>query len=58
MDNKTHRPKGRICISCRFYKEYNHCEDLSFYKMRPIGKDSDGTVIVKCDSFEKSNKEG
>ena len=56
MDNKTHRPKGRICISCRFYKEYNHCEDLSFYKMRPIDKDSDGTVIVKCDSFEKSDK--
>lgn len=58
MNNITHRPKGRMCIECRFYTEFNHCEYLSFSKMRPIGKDKDGTVIVKCDAFERKQKEG
>ena len=50
----THRPKGRMCFECRFAKEFAHCDDLSFTKMKPIGKDKDGVIIVKFDSYEKA----
>lgn len=52
----THRPKGSICIGCRFTKEYAHCDDLPFTKMRPIGKDKDGVIVVKCEAYEKGVK--
>lgn len=44
-------PKGSMCMLC----EHRHedCSDLDFESMRPLVELSDGTVIVRCDSFER-----
>lgn len=56
----THRPKGSMCIGCDKF----HCVDKmisecpthdELTKMRVIGKDYDGIIVVKCDKYEKNN---
>tara|TARA_Y100001968_G_scaffold10663_1_gene8936 strand:+ start:49253 stop:49408 length:156 start_codon:yes stop_codon:yes gene_type:complete len=46
----THRPKGRMCAGC--IRRERDCSALPFAQMRPIGKDQDGTIIVKCEWHE------
>jgi len=47
-----HRPKGSMCATCT--RKRNDCSTLPFAQMRPIGKDADGTIVVKCERFERS----
>ena len=48
---KSHRPKGSMCVEC--INKTQNCSDYDFTKMKSIGKDSDGIVIVKCSEYEK-----
>lgn len=57
MSKITHRPKGSMCLGCRFARDFAHCDDLNFTKMKVIGKDSDGVIVVKCDFYEKAKGE-
>lgn len=47
-----YRPKGSMCIVCK-----EPCKSLKdvpeFATMKAIGKDDDGTVVVKCEMFTK-----
>jgi hypothetical protein len=47
----THRPRGTMCAKCRL--GYANCSDLDFKHMPVIGKDKDGTVVVKCSKYER-----
>lgn len=44
-------PKGGMCMQC----EHRHedCSDIDFRSMRPLAETEDGTVIVRCDFFER-----
>ena len=56
MPKVTHRPKGRMCQSCR-YLHFVNCPDESEFKdMQPIGKDDDGVIVVRCTQFERLGK--
>lgn len=56
IKNPTHRPKGSMCMNCRFLREYAHCDDLSFTKMKPVGRDDDGVIVVICNAYERIDK--
>ena len=47
------RPKGGMCQTCEHLPD--DCSKLPFADMRVIGKDKDGTQIVKCSAFAKPN---
>lgn len=48
---KMHRPKGSMCIQC--VHASRNCSGFDFKHMPAIGKDRDGTVIVRCTAYEK-----
>ena len=48
---KMHRPKGSMCIQC--IRKSDNCSALDFKHMPVIGKDRDGTVIVRCTEYDK-----
>ena len=47
---KSHRPKGRMCMSC--INKFKDCSKLDFIHMPIIGKDHDGMAVVKCTEFK------
>ena len=47
------RPKGGMCQTCEHLPD--DCSALPFADMRVIGKDKDGTNVVKCSAFSKPN---
>lgn len=47
----THRPKGSMCAGCNHHAFL--CTGLKFSEMPVIGKDDDGTLIVKCTDYDK-----
>lgn len=48
---KMHRPKGSMCTQC--VHASRDCSGLDFKHMPAIGKDRDGTIIVRCVAYEK-----
>jgi len=48
---KMHRPKGSMCAECEHL--HDDCSALPFRKMQAIGKDRDGTVVVRCTEYAK-----
>lgn len=50
----THRPKGSMCAGCT--RRDKDCSSLPFDMMRPIDKDADGTIVVKCEWHEPVKK--
>ncbi len=48
---KMHRPKGSMCTQC--VHASRNCSEFDFKHMPAIGKDRDGTVIVRCTEYEK-----
>lgn len=48
----THRPKGSMCIVCSNFDKKD-CSQLDFTKMKQIGKDDDGVIVVRCTDFTK-----
>lgn len=53
----THRPKGSMCANCKGLRsdhKQHHCPSRDQFKtMQPIGKDSDGVIVVRCKSYDK-----
>lgn len=47
----THRPKGGMCRVCR--EATSDCSGLPFSTMPVIGRDSDGTAVVKCTEYAR-----
>lgn len=45
-----------MCVSCKWAK-FN-CSGFDFKHMPVIGKDQDGTVIVRCTEFVKTPFDG
>lgn len=41
-----------MCAACT--RKHKDCSALPFAQMRPIDKDPDGTVVVKCEWFERT----
>ena len=48
---KMHRPIGSMCVVC--VNAQRNCSGFDFKHMPAIGKDRDGTVIVRCTEYEK-----
>ncbi len=48
---KMHRPKGGMCTQC--VNAQLNCSGFDFKHMPAIGKDRDGTVIVRCTEYKK-----
>lgn len=48
----THQPKGGMCGTC--INRFRDCSYLIFSRMKKIGKYSDGTIVVKCTAWEKT----
>lgn len=46
----VYRPKGSMCLECEMGR---HECGLPFHEMPVIGKDSDGTFVVRCTSYKK-----
>lgn len=51
---KMHRPKGSMCTQC--VHASRNCSGFDFKRMPAIGKDRDGTVIVRCTEYEKHDE--
>lgn len=49
-----HRPKGGMCATCRH--QHNDCSRKAFWAMPVIGRDKDGTRVVKCLEHSRSNE--
>lgn len=53
----THRPKGSMFANCKGLSsdhKQHHCPSRDQFKtMQPIGKDSDGVIVVRCKSYDK-----
>ncbi len=48
----SYRPRGSMCQQC-IHKEAD-CSALDFQHMQVVGKDRDGTVVVKCSEYKKT----
>ncbi len=48
---KMHRPRGSMCTNC--VHRSRNCSGFDFKHMPAIGKDRDGTVIVRCTEYAK-----
>lgn len=46
-----YRPKGSMCAGCSHHAFL--CTGLKFAAMPIIGKDEDGTLVVRCTDYEK-----
>ena len=51
---KMHRPKGSMCVQC--VHASRNCSGFDFKHMPAIGKDLDGTVIVRCTEYGKRDE--
>lgn len=51
----THIPKGSMCLVCN-NRTSKTCGSLDFAAMKPLKKYPDGTVVVKCSSFDKERQ--
>lgn len=51
----THIPKGSMCLVCN-NRTSKTCGSLDFAAMKPLKKYPDGTVAVKCSSFDKERQ--
>jgi len=55
----THRPKGRMCMSCVHFSDGFPCNELDFPTMQVIDIDKeDGMKVVKCDEFVRGITNG
>lgn len=45
----AYRPKASMCLACEH--TLSNCSSLNFSAMRPMGRDHDGTIVVRCDRF-------
>jgi hypothetical protein len=50
MSNVFHRPSGMMCAACA--KKHEDCSSLAFKTMPTMKQDRDGTIVVRCTSFE------
>lgn len=51
-----HRPKGGMCATCRH--QNSDCSRKAFWAMPVIGRDKDGTRVVKCLEHSRIRQEG
>jgi hypothetical protein len=51
-ESTGYRPRGRMCVLCDHRKQ--DCRSLPFSMMRPIGKDADGSIVVICTYYERT----